>query len=135
MARRTVRIDIPRNSVDEMLKLMKQVIKQDALAPASKKLNAAMITAMQAVVNSADPIRVEAKDFEAQAQTKNQKARQILGIDKGQAITIVGTGLNLVNKAKKNLLDGNENNEEALSQYGFTVVVGTAKNAVLKPNG
>ena len=133
MARRTVRIDVPRDSVDAMLDLSKQIIKQDALAPADKKLNEELIASMQNIVDKVNPIRVEAKEHEAQAQAKNQLARNKLGIEKGQAITIIGTGLNLVNKAKKNLLDAFENNEEVLSQYGFKVVVGTAKSPVRKP--
>jgi hypothetical protein len=133
MARRTVRIDIPHDNVDDTLDLMKQIIKQDSLAPADKKLNEALITAIQGVINSADPIRIEAKDHEGKAQANNQLARNILGIDKGQSISIIGTGLNLINKAKKNLVDANENNEEALTVYGFKVVVGTAKSPKRKP--
>ena len=133
MARRTVRIDIPRDSVDDMLDLTKQIVKEDGLAAADKKLNTVLVASLQEIVDIVEPIRIKAKDFEAQAQAKNQLARNKLGIEKGQAITVIGTGLNLVNKAKKNLLDAFENNEEVLTQYGFKVVVGTAKSPVRKP--
>jgi len=61
-----------------------------------------------------------------------QKARQVrdqaLGTADGQTAYTKDTALNLITYARDLLLVEDEGQEEALTAYGFNVVVGSAKN-------
>ena len=62
-----------------------------------------------------------------------QQARQVLGIDVGQTIDTLGTTYSDVDLIKGRLLNKFKGTEEALSQYGFNVVISTAKAPTKKP--
>jgi hypothetical protein len=55
-----------------------------------------------------------------------------LGIGEGQTATTPDTALNVITYARKQLLVAHEGNEEKLGEYGFEVVIGTAKSPTRK---
>jgi hypothetical protein len=135
MAKRTVKVKIPVKSPDAMLALGKAIIKKHKADGAASQLTGGEVdmTAYETNVNKADQLRAEAEDLHNQAEKKMQAARQILGIDAGQTINSVGTTYSDTDILKDRLLLKNRGNEEALSVYGFDVVVGTAKSPTKKP--
>ncbi len=125
MARKTVRVEIPRKNPDDILTLMDEIILQHTTLGVDSKLTDAVVNDLKATAVAVKPIRQAAKDAEALAQQKNQEARQKLGVDKGQTSTTPGTGIyKLIDIAEK-LQNAYKGNEEAMSGYGYKVVVGS----------
>lgn len=125
MARKTVRVELPRKNTDDLLKLMDKIIQRDTDLDADSPLDDAIIIALKAKRDEVKPIRKAGTDAEALAQQKNQEARQKLGIDKGQTIEIPGTGIYMVKDIQEKLLNKFKGNEEQLTTFGFDVVVGS----------
>ena len=70
------------------------------------------------------------KKFDGQAQAARQTRDISLGVEPGKAKA--ATVLAGLTYARKQLLIAHEDNEDKLSEYGFKVVIGTAKSPVRK---
>ena len=134
MARKTVRIDVPTNSPDDLIVLGKKVLLKHTASGAVSPLDTAKMAKLQTAVTSADGNNNTAKDLDGEAQRLRQLRDTSLGVSIGQTVETRDTVLNLVTYARNQLLIANDGNEEALSGYGFNVVVGTAKNPAKKPS-
>ena len=136
MARKTVRVDIPTGSPDELIKLGQDILAKHEKDGASSPLSDSKMTKLAAALAIAVPQNQAAKDADKVAQTARQTRDYAMGIADGQNAKIVDTGLNLITYARDQLLLSNEGTEEALEGFGFNVVVGSARmpqRAVKKP--
>ncbi len=79
-------------------------------------------------VSRAGQKREEALEHYAIAEAAMFESRKIIGRAPGQSSNTEGTLFNLTASLKKILLVLNRTNPEALSLWGFDVVVGIAKN-------
>ena len=81
--------------------------------------------------------RDTAKDHERKAQEANGKAGTLIGVAPGQTQNTTGTLLFGITQIRDFLAAVNKGNEEALTGWGFDVVVGQAKSRAraTKENG
>ena len=132
MSRKTVRVEIPTGRVDDLIALCQGVLAKHTADGLASPLDAAKMAKFQSAVGPADTNNTQAKQLDGQAQTLRQQRDTLMGIADGQSAATKDTGLNLLTCARDQLLLVNEGNEEALSQYGFNVVVGSAKSPTRK---
>lgn len=131
MARKTVRIDIPTGSPDKFSKLANDIkakhldLGDDSPFKGSTKVN---MTDFIARLKDADDNRKLAQKLAEESESAMQKAQNFYGLGKGQSIDTPGTIYYNIDKIKKVLLIENDENEEALSEWGFNVVVGKSKS-------
>ena len=133
MARKTVRIDIPKGSPDGVLSLMEGIIAKEGDPTGTPKVDAQTRSQIEQVVNQAKPLHLRAAALFAEAQGLIMQRDRLLGLAPGQTMESEGTGLFLVASARDQLLTKNKGVEENLSAYGFNVVVGTAKGPARTP--
>ncbi len=133
MARKTVRVDLPDGSPDDFIVLGNAILKKHLKDGASSPLDNDKMLKLAAVLAVAGPQNQAAKDADAVAQSARQVRDGALGLADGQTAYTKDTGLNLVTYARDQLLVTNEGAEEALTAYGFNVVVGSAKNPTPTP--
>ena len=126
MARKTVRVDVPINSPDAMIKLAEDIKKQHDKPTANSPLKAERVEAMGERSASAKTKRAKADELEAEAGQLRNEADTLIGTAPGQTSETLNTLHNDITGFRDALLVENRGNEEALSQYGFNVVVGTA---------
>jgi hypothetical protein len=127
MSKKTVRVKLHRKSPDKLLKLLTQIKAKHNELGAASPLDPAEVAAIDAIVTAAKPKYEQAKTLAAQAQSLNEQVRVSLGIGKGQTVNTEGTGLYLIAGVRDQLLNVHRTNEEALSMYGFNVVIGSAQ--------
>jgi hypothetical protein len=127
MSRKTVRVDIPNGSPDDLITLGQNIMAKHTKDGAASPLDATKMTALSAALGTAATQNQAAKDADAVAQAARQTRDTALGVADGQTATTKNTGLNLITYARDQLLIENEGTEEALQAYGFNVVVGSAK--------
>ncbi len=133
MARVTVRVDLPTGSPDAFLTLMQSVVKKHKADGASSPLDDALVAPLAAVTATAAGQNQDAVEADAKAQASREARNVSMGLGKGQTVGTKGTGLYSVAKIRDRLLDTYEDNPEKLSEYGFEVVVGTAKSPTRAP--
>ena len=133
MARVTVRVDIPSGSPEEMMKLGNKIIETDAAAAPADKLDPAKISALQGDMTTAGAQHKEMLKQAALAQTSRVNRDTALGTADGQTVNTKGTALNIITNFRDRLLLENEDNPEVLTNYGFNVVVNTAKAPTKAP--
>jgi len=119
MARKTVRVDIPRTNPDDMLTLMDSIKKENTNQGANSPLKPKDAQGITDTSAKAQSIRDKAKEFEAKAETQNQEAREIFGINKNQGVDTPNTGLFFVASVRDTLLNEYRGNEEKLSEWGL----------------
>jgi hypothetical protein len=135
MARKAVRIDIPIRVVDRYIKLIDRVCqKHTQLGPASPLLNHPRIDMADFELKKSQALafRNEARELDQRAQVLMEKSRVLLGMNAGQNINTEGTlyfTLDLIRGVLKGVHMGQE---EALSEWGFNVVVSMVKGRKLK---
>ncbi len=132
MARKAVRVELPSNSPDDFIKLGRNILLKHVADGEASLLDPEKMNALKALLDLAEPKNVQAKQLDGQAQTLRQARDTSLGTADGQNAQTPGTGLNLVTYARDQLLLSKAGNEEALSLWGFSVVVGTAKSPTKK---
>jgi len=133
MARKTVRVDIPTSSPQDLMKLGQAIVDKDKADGDASPLDDKKIAALSAALAIAVPQDKAANDADAVAQKARQTRDQALGLADGQTVYTKDTALNLVTYARDLLLVENEGQEEALTAYGFNVVVGSAKGPTPAP--
>ena len=133
MARKTVRVDIPTSSPETLMSLGQSIVKKHTADGDASPLDNDKMTKLGAALGIAVPQNQAALDADGVAQKARQLRDQALGVADGQTVYTKDTGLNLVTYARDLLLVENEGQEEALTAYGFNVVVGSAKNPTATP--
>src|SRR5688500_15153087 len=94
MARKTVRVDIPKRYPDKFTKLLEDVWEMHVELGASSPLHNHTVLNMatfEAKKTQALALRAEALELHAKAQSKMQQSRKLLGTDAGQTIYSEGT--------------------------------------------
>ena len=130
MARKTVKIEIPAGKPEDLMTLAENLVEQHTELGKESPLETDRIKELDDAVKQAKANHKDFKKFDGQAQAARQARDINLGIEPGKST--VATVLAGVKYARKHLLLEHEGNEEKLSQYGFSVVVGTAKSPVRK---
>lgn len=125
MARKTIRIDIPSSQPDFLIDLA------DGFSEAGQKTGDPLKTEVDwknfdARRTKARALRADAAKLSAQAEAQRAEAAVLLGVAPGQSTETEGTILHDLTGGRDLLLVKNRGNEEALSAYGFNVVLGTA---------
>lgn len=135
MARRTLKVRVPVGNTEEFSKLLNDIRKQHLLLGEGSPLNGDTSIDMAAFIDSlevADDLKDEGDLLKAQSEEKIQQAKNIYGTSKGQGVETPGTLYNKCDVIKKKLLLKYRGNEEALSSFGFDVVIGLAKGRKAK---
>jgi hypothetical protein len=127
MARKTVRVDVPTNKPNSLITLGQSIMLKHTKDGAASPLDKDKMAKLAAVLAIAVPQNQAAKDADGVAQKARQVRDGAMGTADGQTASTMDTGLNLINYARDQLLLTNEGAEEALTGYGFDVVVGSAK--------
>lgn len=133
MSRRTVRIEIPTGSPDDLIKLCQDFLTKNTADGESSALDAAKVAVLAAKTTPAGTKNASAKQFDAQAQTLRQDRDTLLGLADGQTAETPGTALNALVYLRDQLELKYRGSEETLGQYGFKVVIGSAKSPTRKP--
>ena len=133
MARRTIRVEIPTGKPDDLIALAKSVHTKHVADGADSPLDTDMLDTLNTKTTSAETKNASAKQHDAQAQALRQDRDTSLGLADGQTADSPDTVLNLLTYTRDALLLKFRGNEEKLSEYGFNVVVGSAKSPTKKP--
>jgi hypothetical protein len=128
MARKTVRVDIPEGKPEDLIALGQAIFAKHNKDGAASPLDKDKMIALGAALGIAAPQHQAAKDADGVAQKARQVRDGALGLADGQNVTTPNTVLNLTSYARDQLLIEHEGAEEGLTDYGFNVVVGSAKN-------
>jgi hypothetical protein len=113
-----------------MMDLMREIIAKHEELGASSPLNNNSVIDMadfKAKFLEADALRKEGIMLAAEAKSKMDQARKIMGTNPGQTVNTDGTLFYKLTDIKKYLLFKYNGVEEVLSEYGFNIVV---RNAV-----
>ena len=138
MARKTVKVKIPLQQPVDFSILLKAVWTKHTASGNSSPLNAftkVNMTTYNTQRTNADAKHGQATELHAQAENLNEQADMIFGRGEGQTIETPNTLYNMISLIRNYLLVQNAGNEEALSEWGFKVVIDTAKSPVRKPKG
>jgi len=133
MARKTVKIEIPLNNVDDMFKLSEAVSKEHNKDAANSPLKKYNFNDFDAKTSNAKTIKENARDTEKKAQGLHKSSDMITGNAEGQSVETKGTLYNYLTRMRDTLLEHYEDNPEMLGEWGFKVVTGEAKSPTKKP--
>jgi hypothetical protein len=127
MARKTIKIELPTGSPDDLIILAEDIKDHQLSLGSGAELDSAkaMSPADKAAIAKAK--RKQAKDLDAEAENLREEAAIILGIAPGQTAETKDTVLFEVIGIRDDLLLKHRGNEQALGQYGFNITIGTAK--------
>ncbi len=120
---RRIRVNIPRTSPDKLMHLGEAIVTKHNDMGGTSPLDNAEVTELETAVAAARLLEEEADELHAEGENLNQQADTLLGIAKGQTLQTEGTVYYIIDDVRDKLLLVNEDNEEALSEYGFKVVV------------
>ena len=136
MARKTVRINVPLGNPDDLVALAESIhTKHAELKDKSplKGLTELDLDVFGENATEAGEQRSAANDHERKAQEANGRASSLIGNGPGQTQNTKGTLLFGITQIRDFLAAVNKGNEEALSGWGFDVVVGQAKSRARAP--
>jgi len=126
-ARRNVRIDMPTDKPEDMVLLAEAIIEEHTdLGAASPLVGNVDMTAFETLTTDTRQLLNEWEDAKNEAQSKLNEALGIIGYAEGQTSSTAGTLYFDICSVRDRLLDVHQGNEEALSEYGFDVVVSQA---------
>ena len=128
MARKTVRVDVPREDRPALIKLALAIIKQHGKAGAASPITDKLLDMVDYTdrANQAASLQSDIEDLERTLQTKVGLRDQLLGLADGQNAQTKDTTLFETLQIRDLLLAVNRGNEEGLEPWGFDVVVGSA---------
>jgi hypothetical protein len=129
MPKKTVRAKIPVGHPEKLSDLVKDVWKRHENLGASSPFHGSTIinmTRYEQLKNEAIEKRERALELYAEAQALMEESRKAFGTDIGQTINTPNTLYFMLNNIKHMLLVEHKGNEEALSPWGFNVVIGSA---------
>ena len=127
MARKTIKIEIPTGSPDDMITLAEGIATRQTDLGTAAVLDSTEVTELSTKAGQAKAKRKKAAELAAQAETLNQEAAAILGLAPGQNAQTEGTVLYRIDGFRDELLIKHRGNEQALGEYGFDISIGTAK--------
>jgi hypothetical protein len=131
MARKTVRVKVPTNKPEDFLKLLGSVLKKHKQMGAKSPLTSLHMVNMknfETMLTNAEQLRAKAEELRQQSENLMQQANTTIGVAKGQTAHTPNTLYSALVAVRDYLLVLNKGNEEFLSEWGFNVVVGTAKS-------
>jgi hypothetical protein len=133
MARKTVRVEVPRDDPAALVKLSLGIVKQHTKAGTASPITDGVVkmTDYAKRANDASALQ-EIEELQADLQQKIGKRDQLLGLAEGQNAQTKGTTLFETLQIRDLLLAVNRGTEEALEPWGFTVTVGSAAAPVRK---
>lgn len=129
MGKRNIEIDIPRNKPDDLMHLGENILLKHNALEGDSPLDAAKMTAMGGLITQARAKKKEAGGKHASGEKINEQMRNTLGIDKGQNKRTKGTPYRHILGMRDDLLYANKENEQALEEYGYTVVISIVNGA------
>jgi hypothetical protein len=123
---KAIRVIIPQNKIEKTLKLCNRIVAKNTADGAASVLNDVIdMVTFAGNVGIANTKRNDAAVKEASAQKKYEKATNNCGLGKGQHKDVKFTVVWYVRQIRDLLLIVHDGNEEALSEYGFNVVITT----------
>lgn len=122
MSRIIVKVEIPRDSPDDLLKLSSEVEQNHLKLGEASPLNGLDMKTFTAKLKSAEENRKEAKRLHAKAELLNEQALLDLGIAKSQNSKTPDTLYNTLTRVRDILLGVNRGREENLNEWGYKVV-------------
>ncbi len=128
MARKTIKVEIPRSKPDAFITLLKAIVAKHDADPATSKLDAAEVSSLKTILTNGEDLRLKSVQAKKLSESLMEESNMALGLGKNQTKDTANTALYLVTGIRDGLLKTFRNNEEKLSEYGFKVVVGTAKS-------
>jgi hypothetical protein len=133
MSKKTVNVDLYVRQADKMVGLGKRISEKNVeLGENSPLKGSKKLDALQIAVSSVEAKRKEAIQLRKTSEKLMQESENLLGYAEGQTAETPGTVYNLLTSIRNILLEEYRGNEETLKEWGFDVVVGTAKNPVRK---
>lgn len=135
MARKTVRIEVPREDRPLLIRLALAIVKQHEKLGANSPIGDSVVkmAEFKQRITRAAALQIEIEELEALLQEKAGECDQLLGIADGQNAQSKGTTLFETLQIRDLLLAVNRGNEETLEGYGFSVSVGSAAAPTRKP--
>ena len=127
MPKRNVKVEIPLSSPNKMISMNELIIERHEELGDDSPLKELDMDDVKNKVQEAKELRSQAKMKHAEAEALNQKARKILGIDKGQSSFTEGTIYYLDTRIRNLLLFRYPGREEQLSRFGMNVVINMSK--------
>ena len=130
MARTTVRVKYPKGSGEKLLKLFEEIIEQHKkLGDASPLKNFAWLdmNEFEKQTAIAGKKRQESIEHRTESEVLMEEANNIIGTGVGQTNRSKGTLLFMMTTIRDLLLNHFKQQEEALSEFGFDVVIGKAR--------
>ncbi len=133
MSKKTVTVNFYLRQAEKMIALGKRIEEKSAeLGDESPLKGSKKLDALRIAVSDAETKRREAAKQRDASEKLMQESESFLGYAEGQTAETPGTVYNLLTSVRNILLETYRGNEEALQEWGFGVVVGTAKNPVRK---
>ena len=120
MARRSVRISIPRKA-KKLLKLAKDIAAKHLADGPASKLDDADVTAMNALLVNAVKDDDKSEQLHKDAETSTEGRDNGLGIGEGQNAATTGTIMFYVRKFRNRLTGEFLGQEQRLGDWGYTV--------------
>jgi hypothetical protein len=109
---------------------MQKIVDKDAAlnaaSPGSSPINPKDITAMKAILSSAQPDLTLINDLQPQIDAAVQRSETALGLADGQTVRTEGTGLFLATKIRDVLAAEYKGQEKQMEGFGFPVAIGSA---------
>lgn len=128
MARKTVKVEVPRDERPPLIKLALGIVKQHEKLAANSPITDKVVDMAEYKqrADAAAALQVEIEELEADLQQKVGQCDVLLGLSEGQNAQSKGTTLFETLQLRDYLLAVHRGNEESLETYGYAVVVGSA---------
>lgn len=126
MAKKTVRVKIPINRPEQLIKLARQVLEKLQKSLPKELEGRVEVQVFKEVLEKAISFRDSSKAHRAKAEADMQVANQALGTAEAQTVNTKNTIYFFLTLIRDILLIIHRDNEEALGRYGYDVVVGSS---------
>jgi len=133
-SRLNVRIKIPRKNIGNLLDLADSIVTKHTADGGSSPLNSLDMPTFDTLRTDIRTDHNAAIQKHGEAESKNNQAEVNFGWADGQSSQTVGTLYFNVLQFRDKLLLVNSQNEEALTTWGFKVVIGTIRKGKKNPN-
>src|SRR5207249_3329088 len=117
MPRKTVKIEIPKGKIDDVIKLGTDVLGQHTDLAADSPLDKDRMKMLKDALTEADTANKDFNKFDAKAQSARSTRDQALGTEAGRDVN--ATVLAGIVYARDQLLIAHKGNEKEIGEYGF----------------
>lgn len=131
MARKTIKVSIEIKKPQDFSKLVHRILEKHKEMGKSSPLKSFINfneKDLSVKLSKGDAARHESETLKKKSESKMEDARKLYGTAAGQNITTPGTVYHDAAGIRKFLLSYYEGQEEKLSEFGFDVVIGSAKS-------